>query len=204
MLKEGMMRYLLMVAMFVGAAWAYAGDREEQHNGRSGEGRGGPPKVYDAQGKYVGQLETNSGTDGVFLTLNGVVTFAGIARLSVTTPAGIILSVSATQFQWASKNSINYQSADCSGAPFMDWLVQLAPYALGPRPSVAVRLGTDVVLYVAGEADSTTISARSYRQSPNSSACQTLSVPIEHDLSFLSERSYPLTQMYPEPLTIRY
>jgi hypothetical protein len=69
------MRYLLMLAMLLGAMSAYAGDSQDQGDGRRGDDRSGPPKVYDAQGKYVGRLETNSNQDGVFLTINGAVTF---------------------------------------------------------------------------------------------------------------------------------
>ena len=182
------MRYLLMLAMLLGAMSAYAGDSQDQGDGRRGDDRSGPPKVYDAQGKYVGRLETNSNQDGVFLTINGAVTFVGIGRLSVGS------QISATQFQWASVGVISYPSTDCSGPPLLE-------YVSGPRPSMAVRQGADVVLYVAGEANSTTVHASSTRQNPNINVCS----PFSFDLNqvFIPDTPYPLTQMYPEPLTIR-
>lgn len=174
------MRYLLAMAWLFGAVLAYAGDSQ-------GRGSGQMPKVYDAQGKYVGQL-SNIG-DGVYLTINGAVTFVAITRVD----NGI--DASATQFQWGSAKTIYYASSDCSGPAII-------PAGNGPRPSVAGRVGADVVLYVAGTANSTTLHAGSMRQAPDANACfsdQNSNI----NQAFATETTYPLTQEHPEPLTIQ-
>lgn len=192
------MRCLLLVAMLLCAASAQAGDSHDERNGRPGDGRGGPPKVYDARGEYVGQLGTNNGVDGVFLTISGAVTFVGVERASVGT------QLSATQFQWTTSSYIEYPSTDCSGPPVLEYNNgRPTPYTLGPRPSVAVRQGADVVLYVAGEADSTTVQAWSYRTNPVMNVCKTYSASLERGQVFALDTTYQLTQIHPEPLTIR-
>ena len=183
------MRYLLALALLFGAASAYAGDGGG-HTGGSNDNPGAPPRVYDAQGKYVGQLARYQSHNGVFLTVNGAVSFAGIEPLSIDNGA----EYSATQFQWSSESLIYYTSADCSKPPIIY-------YERSPRPAEVVRLGTDVVLYVAGEADGTTVHASADRGNPNINVC----APVSKDLAnaFIPETSYPLLQKHPEPLTIR-
>ena len=190
------MRRLFVVAMLLAAASAYAGDQQDQPNGRPGEGRGGPPGVYDAQGKFVGQLETNSGGDGVFLTINGALTFVAIERVPVGT------QLSATQFEWASARYIYYPSTDCSGLPVLENVPPQA-YMYGPRPSEALRLGTDVVLYVASGANSITVQAWSAREPPNLTCIPYSAAQVQQQV-FVPDTTYPLTQTYPEPLSVRY
>ncbi|SAK70287.1 hypothetical protein AWB78_02752 [Caballeronia calidae] len=67
---------------------------------------------------------------------------------------------------------------------------------------MAVRQGTDVVVYVAADAWSAPTVAASIRQNPNLSECTPYSATIPS--AFMPESSYPITQFYPEPLTIRY
>ena len=67
---------------------------------------------------------------------------------------------------------------------------------------MAVRQGTDVIVYVAADAYSTPAVAASVRQNPNLSECTSYSGTIPS--AFTPESSYPITQFYPEPLTIRY
>ncbi|MDR5748796.1 hypothetical protein QCE73_37070 [Caballeronia sp. LZ029] len=184
-----MMRYLLVLALLCAAVSTYAGDSHDQGAGRHGGERQGP-KVYDAQGKYVGLLVGSASGDGVYLTINGAATFVGINRVSDNTTA------SATQFQWWGGNFAAYASSDCSGPAIIQ-----SYDALG-RPSTAVRVGTDVVLYVAGGADSTTLQARSQRV-PRNLDVLCASLDVQFDRVFATEATYPLSQEYPEPLTIR-
>ena len=67
---------------------------------------------------------------------------------------------------------------------------------------MAVRVGANVELYVAGTANSTTLHAGSMRQAPDLIAC----FSDQNDninQAFATESTYPLTQEHPEPLTIQ-
>lgn len=176
---------LVLVSLFV-AIPAYAGDSRDQSSGTHGHERQ-MPKVYDAQGKYVGHL-SNLG-NGVYLTIDGAVAFVSIERVRDSATS------SATQFRWASANIVYYASSDCSGPPIID-------ASNGARPATAVRVGADVVLYVAGDADSTTLHAGSKRQAPNLNVCGQITQNGDIKKAFSSESTFPLTQEYPEPLTI--
>ena len=181
------MRYLLVLALLLGAASAYAGDSQDQQHGSQGDGRGGP-EVYDAQGKYIGPLVESNFGDGVYLTINGAVTFVPINRVSGSTTA------SATQFQWSGSGPAVFSSSDCSGPP----ILSVNSWA---RPSMAIRRGADVVLYVAGDAGSRPLAAGSERMPPNLDVC--LPIVVDMPDSFAAQTTYPLTQAYPEPLSIR-
>ncbi|MFM0040297.1 hypothetical protein PQQ73_37615 [Paraburkholderia strydomiana] len=183
------MRYFIVLALLMlNAAAAGADNLQDRRRGSEGEERH-IPKVFDAQGKFVGRLEGSSGGDGVYLEVNGAVVFAAIARQTNGAQA------SATQWQWASAGFISYPSSDCSGPP-------LIFYYSGVQPSMAVRQGADVVLYVASGGSSTTVHASSVRQNPNIDQCTANAYDIP---GFVVEPSgYSLTQHYPEPLTIRF
>lgn len=149
------------------------------------------PKLFDSQGKVVGPVESFRNEPGVYLSINGALTFVPVRRQSNADYS----QYSASQFQWSDTGFIAYTGANCSGSPII-------VYYDGPRPSMAVRQGTDVVVYVAADAWSAPTVAASIRQNPNLSECTSYSGTIPS--AFVPESSYPITQFYPEPLTIRY
>jgi hypothetical protein len=149
------------------------------------------PRLFDAQGKVVGPIETFRSEPGVYLTINGALTFVAVRRQATADYS----QYSASQFQWADTAFIPYTGPNCSGSPII-------VYYDGPRPSMAVRQGADVVVYVAADAWSAPAAAASVRQSPNSSECTPYGSTIPS--AFTPESTYPITQFFPEPLTIRY
>lgn len=102
-------------------------------------------KVFDAQGREVGPLESGAGQNGVYIEINGAITFVPIVRVGTAERA------SAAQFQWGSVGVVLYPSSDCSGMPVLLYSsgsgTEVIPYTSGPRPSIAVRHGADVTAY---------------------------------------------------------
>lgn len=66
------------------------------------------------------------------------------------------------------------------------------------RPAQLVRQGSDVTAYIAGDTSSAQTTFKSYR---SNGACVVGTETLE---AWIAETSYPLTQHYPEPLTIHY
>jgi hypothetical protein len=183
------MRYFIVLAFLVLIAVSASADDSQDRRQSGGSDERHIPKVFDAQGKLVGPLAGSSGGDGVYLNVGGEVVFAAIARQTSGT------QVSATQWQWATTGFIPYASSDCSGPPLMF-------YYSGVYPSMAVRQGVDVVLYIASGEYSTTVHASSLRANPNIDQCTTYSYDLP--VFLVDPSGYALTQHYPEPLTIRY
>ncbi|BCQ30347.1 hypothetical protein NK8_85380 (plasmid) [Caballeronia sp. NK8] len=179
------MRSILIASVLATLALtAHAGD-DDRHQHRDDRHA---PKVFDAQGREVGPLVSDASQNGVYIEINGAITFVPIAR------AGTDDRASATQFQWGSIGIVAYPSSDCSGSPVLF-------YTSGPRPSIAVRQGADVTVYVASDADSGPVHIQSSHQNPNFSQCTPYVTTIT---AFAVGSSYVITQHHPEPLTIRY
>lgn len=179
------MRSILIASVLATLALtAHAGDDDGHHH----RDKRHVPTVFDAQGGEVGPLEFDAGQDGVYIEINGAITFVPIGRVGTNERA------SATQFQWGSVGIVAYPSSDCSGSPVL-------LYTSGPRPSIAVRQGADVTVYVASDADSGPVNVQSSHQNPNFSQC----TPFVNTIAaFTVGSSYVITQHHPEPLTIRY
>jgi hypothetical protein len=174
-----MMRKSLIAALFVlsGTTFAYA---DTTATGL---------KVFDAQGNMVGPLVSRQNQDGVQLTVNGTVIFAGVTRVSTNNGS----QFSASQWQWANTGFVVYPAPNCSGDPVIT-------YAMAPvRPTMLVRTGADVTAYIAKDAYSTSMAVASMRQTDGQ--CVSFTHPLD---GWTPESTYPLTQHYPEPLTIHY
>jgi hypothetical protein len=145
-------------------------------------------KVFDANGKAIGLLSSVSGADGVFLSVNGTITFARIVPQTPVagTPSNPI------RYIWGSNYDVGFASTDCSGQPTLDYSVNW------PRPSAVLRQGSDATIYVGSDTTTTPASIKSFLSGTTCSlrngAAQ--SVPVESSLS--------LSQKYPEPMTIGY
>jgi hypothetical protein len=152
-------------------------------------------KVFDSQGKLVGRLAAFGGHDGVYLDINGAVVFASVTWLSISTE-----NVDSSKFQWATFGPFNYATANCSGSPV------ISPGS-GPRPSIAMRSGSDVTLLIAGDTRSSPVQVRAVSDGTDCTPPPVIghmppsTAPVP---SFAVETSYPLSAHYPEPLTIRY
>lgn len=182
-----MLRLLIAVLLIFGATLSYADDGGSSDPREHGDHH--VLKVFDGQGKVVGSLASYGGNDGVFLTINGATTFVPIGRKNNNG------QYSASEFVWGDVGFIPYASPNCSGTPIM-------VYYYGPRPSMAVREGVDVTLYIAKDAYSGPVQAVSVRQNPTLSQCDNTFSYLEY--GFTPEATYPLTQHYPEPLRIGY
>ncbi|BBP99084.1 hypothetical protein BSFA1_42130 [Burkholderia sp. SFA1] len=194
------MRSILIASVLATLALtAHAGD-DDGHHHRDRH----VPKVFDAQGREVGPLESDAIENGVYIEINGAITFVPIGRV------GTVERGSATQFQWGSDRPIligevAYPTSDCSGTPFLYYSHGSGtlgpPLTSGPRPSIAVRQGADVTVYIASDADSSPVNVQSALGNPNPSECQRLRATLT---AWTVGSSYVITQHHPEPLTIHY
>lgn len=152
------------------------------------------PLVFDAQGKFVGPLD-DYGDQGVYLTISGAATFVYIERAIVSGDGGPQTIYSGTEFKWSSTNAADYSSSDCSGTP----IITLTG---GVRPSLAIRRGAEVTLYVAPATNSGPMRVASTQSGPDFH-CAPSGVPTT-EYGWPTENTYSVTGAYPEPLTIRY
>lgn len=105
---------LIAAALACSVTLSYADSGAGSPERRSEEHR--IPNVYDAQGKLVGSLASASGLSGVFLTVNGALTFVPIIHSAKNYSLGRLNAErSASQYQWSDSASVAYASADCSG-----------------------------------------------------------------------------------------
>jgi len=155
---------------------------------------GEPLLIFDAQGKFVGLLEDYGGP-GVYLMVANAIAFVPIERVIVSGDGGPQTVYSATEFRWSGTNAADYTSSDCSGAPVITLIG-------GVRPSLTIRQGTDVTLYVAPTTNSGPIRIGSTRSGPNFN-CVPSGVPST-EYGWPTESTYSLNGAHPEPLTIRY
>ncbi|WP_250518862.1 hypothetical protein [Caballeronia sp. ATUFL_M1_KS5A] len=196
------MRSILIASVLATLALtAHAGDDDGHHHRDNKH----VPKVFDAQGREVGPLESDAVDDGVYIEMNGAITFVPISRVATNDRA------SATQFQWGSSRptpigAVAFPYPDCSGTPVLFYEVvngtQLHTM-YGPRPSYTVRQGADVTVYIANDADAGPTSVRSTNQGDSFSplGCRPL---VATYTAFTVGSLYVITQHHPEPLTIRY
>jgi hypothetical protein len=201
--------YLLAIfMMFFTIGSLHAEDRQgtvplQQVNGSARKSDAQPIlKVYDANGRLVGALGTFGGFgepgtsyDAVSISVDGAMTFAAIERISDITGA----HQSPTQFRWSLTQSVVFEGPSCTGTPVIDYRTS------GPRPSVAVLEGNDIVLYVASSANTgATIFGSQRFIYADSVQCNPGDGSIGRGQGALPESSVVLTQRYPEPLTIGF
>lgn len=106
-----------------------------------------------------------------------------------------------SRFQWSTFGPYQYSTTDCSGSPI------ISPQS-GPRPSIAIRKGVEVTLFIAG--DTASAASKIVAVSLDGTSCAALPY-VDHMPpstspvpAFTAETSYPLTAHYPEPLSIGY
>lgn len=145
-------------------------------------------KVFDAQGKPVGPVESYERTQGVYMRFGRTPVFMPLRHKKISAT-----QFSESQFEWADDTGATFPSANCSGAP-------LIMMGSSPRPVDLVRTGADVTAYIAGPGYGSPLTANSYISYDGSCVTATRSVPSY----WTPETTYSLTQHYPEPLTVRY
>lgn len=153
-------------------------------------------KVFDAQGRYVGPLVAfDDEPVATVIEVNGAVIVVPLSRLYTND------QFSSTQYEWASSLFLgaDYPTSDCSGLPFISGDAPV-------RPSVTLRSGSVVTTYIAPDAPSSTITLNSYGTPASCStrgSSPSVPPPITEE-GWMPASTYPLTQNYPEPLTVHY
>jgi hypothetical protein len=190
------MRYVNVAALLAlcVAASAFGADTDS-----SADGPGGPLAVFDAQGKYVGPLVSFVDQSiAAVITVNGATIVVPISR--AVSSSG---HLSASSFAWSSTDPfVSYPTADCSGPPIvLSTTITGAGDAAPVRPSLTIRTGSAAITYIAPDTYSSSLPNASQVQ-VGSSACATF--PVITSLSgWMPASTYPLSQNYPEPLTVR-
>jgi hypothetical protein len=146
-------------------------------------------KVFDAQGKPVGPLDTYQSAEGVYLKFGHAAAFMPVRHKKVPDTS----QFSESQFEWNDDTFATFQSSDCSGAP-------LIMMGTSPRPVELVRTGTDVTAYIAGPGYGSPLVSHSSISYDGSCTALNRSVPSY----WVPQTTFGLTQRYPEPLTIHY
>ena len=106
-------------------------------------------RVFDANGRVIGNLASFSGQNGVAFTAGDATTVVPITRIQDAS-----FHFSATDFQWLAVSSGQFTSTDCSGDP-----VILS--AWGPRFAIPVRRGGEVTVYFASAGPAVPLTVRS-------------------------------------------
>ncbi|SAK86568.1 hypothetical protein AWB77_04623 [Caballeronia fortuita] len=148
------------------------------------------PQVYDASGQWVGGLESFGGVSGVRVIAGDAATIVPIARTS-----DAYGNQSATDFTWATSSSAEFTSTDCSGDPVV------VPSG-GPRPSIAVRQGNDVTVYIAAEGPTQNFAARSVLLVVPA-GCVANQTPVTVT-GFAVGATIPVSKLHPGALTIGF
>jgi hypothetical protein len=146
-------------------------------------------KVFDAQGKPVGPLDTYQSAEGVYLKFGHAAVFMPLRHKKVPGTS----QFSESQFEWNDDTSPTFQSSDCSGAP-------LIAMGKSPRPVELVRTGADVTAYIASPGYASPLVIHSSILYDGSCITQNRSVSSY----WVPQTTFGLTQRYPEPLTIHY
>ncbi|KMQ79949.1 hypothetical protein BPMI_03710c [Candidatus Burkholderia pumila] len=145
-------------------------------------------KVFDAQGKPIGPVESYERTQSVYLKFGQATVFIPLRHKKVSAS-----QLSESQFEWANDTGATFSSSDCSGAP-------LIMIGSSPRPVEVVRTGADMTAYIAGPGYGSPLTTNSYISYDGSCLTGSRSVASY----WTPQTSFPLTQHYPELLTVHY
>lgn len=148
-----------------------------------------PVRVLDANGHVIDDLRTFGGVSGAWVTAGNATTVVPIGR--VRDASGFD---SATDFGWGATEDVEYTSSDCSGDP-------IVTPAGGPRPSVVVRQGNDVTVYIAAEGTAQPFASRSLNVPPF--GCSQHPQPVTV-YGFPVIAKVVVSQGHPEPLRIGF
>lgn len=200
-----MRQSLLAGLLFFVLVTAYGGGEPAPRPGEDERHRDPVLMLYDSHGARIGPIVSYGFQDGVMLTLNGAVVFAAVARAQSadgstgTFPPSV--RYSASQLTWLTASGVYFASSDCTGAGYFrvsDAVVNLyAP----TRPSIAVRAGQKVTLYIASDTTTSSTAVSSFFATVLN---RCLSFPPESIDLWKTESTFDLTDHYPEPLSAHY
>jgi hypothetical protein len=172
-----------------GAADIPAGD------GMNDAGGGDPVlQVFDSRGQSVGPAFSTGPTTGAIVNANGVNILVPIQRVSNS--AG---HYSASQYQWApTQFTPQFASSNCSLPPFVNDI------SAALRPVIVFRSGADATAYIAPDTYTQSAALGSYLNGTQCVMAPAPTSPLDLVPIWNVGSIYPLTQNYPEPLTIHY
>ncbi len=147
-------------------------------------------KVFDANGRVIGDLTSFSGGNGVAFTAGHATTVVPLTRVQDAS-----YHFSATDFQWLAVSSGVFGSTDCSGDPIIE-------SAWGPRISIPFRRGSEVTVYFAPAGPEQSLVARS-GLGPDGSTCRQFDSPTM-ERGYAPAARLVITRHHPEPLRIGF
>jgi hypothetical protein len=148
-------------------------------------------RVFDANGRVIGNLASFSGQNGVAFTAGDATTVVPITRIQDAS-----FHFSATDFQWLAVSSGQFTSTDCSGDP-----VILS--AWGPRFAIPVRRDGEVTVYFASAGPAVPLTVRSSFGGTGAPVCNQYPSPLTI-AGYPAAAKLVITRDHPEPLRIRY
>jgi hypothetical protein len=188
-IEERLMRSpTLLALLLLSATAAHAQVAADSSTATASAGQTRVLKVFDAQGKPVGPVESYERAQGVYMNFGRAAVFMPLRHKKVSAT-----QYSESQFEWAEDSAPSFPSADCSGAPFI-------MMGSSPRPVALVRTGVDVTAYIAGPGFGSPLTANSTITYDGSCMTGAHSVPSY----WTPQTTFSLTQHYPEPLTVHY
>lgn len=154
------------------AAGAYGQTPQAQSPREHHEGR--VARVFDAKGVYVGEAHALDATFGVYMKIDDALVFVRIERMTNDDWT----NASASRFRWKAIDCTT--STNCPDPLLVNCGGSLCP----ARPSMSVRRGSAVTLYVASASNSIGLNT--------------------FNPDWAIETTYDLTLHHPEPLIVRY
>jgi hypothetical protein len=153
------------------------------------------PKLFDARGNVVGPValgSTSSDDGGVVLDIDGILVYVNFER--ITLDGGFTRS--ATQMQWSGSEP-SFGSLDCSGTAYISYINSTL------RPVSIRRQGKQVTLYIAAAGREEKQILRSEIDSGSCLGYENNPYLLPSDV-WRVERTFDLTNRYPEPLRVGY
>jgi hypothetical protein len=200
------MRQSFLAGLFFSVAvTSYGGDDLASRTGLRDRNNAPVLALYDSNGALVGPIVSYGFQDGVMLTIDREVVFVPVVRAQAVGPPSDIsnqsIEYSASQLVWMSAPGVYFGASNCVGASYMSVSDAFYNIYAPVRPSIPVRAGANVTLYVASDNSSTSTAVASFFATVLNS-CQSFQ-PDSIEL-WKSERTFDLTGHYPEPLSAHY
>ncbi|ALE59037.1 hypothetical protein P0D87_12415 [Paraburkholderia sp. RL17-368-BIF-A] len=161
--------------------------------------------LYDSRGARVGQIASYGFVDGVVLAINGARVFVPVERVRTSAVpddfSGLSVRYSASQLVWGSASGLYFAESNCAGASYISVYDGLYNFYAPTRPSIPVRSGSIVTLYVTSDGASASVSVASFF-STLFNRCESFQ-PQSID-AWKSESTFDLTGHHPEPLDAHF
>ncbi|WP_233839015.1 hypothetical protein [Paraburkholderia sp. ZP32-5] len=187
------------------AATSYGGGNQAPHNDSRERNDDPVLALYDSNGTRVGPIVSYGYQDGVVLTIDHTPVFVPVVRAQVTGPPNDItqqnIEYSASQLVWMGAPGVYFDASNCAGTSYLGVSDGFYNIYAPVRPSIPVRAGANVTLYIAADSASASTPVSSFFATVLNS-CQSFQ-PDSIEL-WKSGSTFDLTGHYPEPLSAHY